>query len=417
MKENIIFVYAHWEGMAKPQLVGSLFAQKGRSGEIFSFSYDASWLSSKANSYQLDPELQLFAGRQYPNPSKSNFGLFLDSTPDRWGRKLMQRRQAIFARSNATKYRPLTESDYLLGVQDIARMGALRFKLDQGGPFIAEDSPFATPPWTRLRDLEYGVSQLEGNPDSDEEARWIARLVDPGSSLGGARPKATVADEQGNLWIAKFPSRNDTNDSGAWEMVVHELASNAGVEVPPAMLQSFSSQGGTFIVRRFDRTKTTGRIHFASAMALLGKQDGDHSSSYLELAEFITTASAQPDKDLHQLWRRIAFSIAISNTDDHLRNHGFLLTRKGWKLSPAYDLNPSPNSYGLSLAIDEVDHSLDFSLALKQAPFFHLSNTEAAAILEEVSDSVCQWKQTAKKYGLSSSACMQMESAFRLDTR
>jgi serine/threonine-protein kinase HipA len=417
MKDKTIFVYAHWVGMAEPQLVGSLFAQRERTGEIFSFSYDASWLSSKANIYQLDPQLQLFEGRQYPNPLKNNFGLFLVSSPDRWGKTLMQRHQAILARSNATKYRPLSESDYLLGVHDIARMGALRFKLDQGGPFIAEDSPFSTPPWARLRELEYGVSQLEGNPDPAEEARWITQLVAPGSSLGGARPKATVANEQGNLWIAKFPSRNDTNDSGAWEMVVHELASNAGIEVPTAMLQAFSIHGSTFIVQRFDRTKGNERIHFASAMALLGKQDGDHDSSYLELAEFITTASAQPEKDLHQLWRRIVFNIAVSNTDDHLRNHGFLLTKKGWKLSPAYDLNPSPNSYDLSLAIDEVDHSLDFSLALKQAPYFHLSNKEATAILEEVSDSVCQWKQTAKKYGLSSSECMQMESAFTLDTR
>jgi len=417
MKEKTLFVYAHWEGMTEPQLVGSLFAQPGRTDEIFSFSYDASWLATNANSYALDPDLQLFAGRQYPNPSRSNFGLFLDSSPDRWGRTLMQRRQAILARSNTKTLRPLTESDYLLGVHDIARMGAFRFKLNKEGPFLAEDSPFATPPWARLRELEYGVSQLEDDPDPAEEARWIAQLVAPGSSLGGARPKATVADEQGNLWIAKFPSKNDTNDSGAWEMVVHELATNAGIEVPSAMLDAFSSHGSTFIVQRFDRTKTNERIHFASAMALLGKQDGDHESSYLELAEFITTASAQPEKDLHHLWRRIAFNIAASNTDDHLRNHGFLLTKTGWKLSPAYDLNPSPHSYGLSLAIDETDHSLDFSLALKQASFFHLSNKEAIAILEEVSDSVCQWRQVAKKYGLSVSECMQMESAFRLYNR
>ena len=414
MKDKTIFVYAHWVGMAEPQLVGSLFAQRGRTDEIFSFSYDASWLSTHANMYQLDPDLQLFAGRQYPTSSKSNFGLFLDSSPDRWGRTLMQRRQSIEAKAKAKQYRPLSESDYLLGVHDIARMGALRFKLDQNGPFLAEDSPFATPPWARLRELEYGVSQLEDNPDPAEEARWIAQLVAPGSSLGGARPKATVADEQGNLWIAKFPSKKDTNNSGAWEMVVHELASNAGIEVPPAMLQAFSIHGSTFIVQRFDRTKENERIHFASAMALLGKQDGDHDSSYLELAEFITTASAQPEKDLHQLWRRIAFNIAVSNTDDHLRNHGFLLTKTGWKLSPAYDLNPSPNSYGLSLAIDEEDHSLDFSLALKQASYFHLSNKEAIAILKEVSDCVCQWRQTAKKYGISVSECMQMESAFTL---
>lgn len=293
-------------------------------------------------------------------------------------------------------------------------MGALRFKLDREGSFIAEDSPFATPPWARLRELEYGVSQLEEGPNTAEEIHWLDQLIAPGSSLGGSRPKATVADEQGNLWIAKFPSKNDTNDSGAWEMVVHDLASNAGIEVPHAMLELFSAHGSTFIVQRFDRTKANERLHFASAMALLGKQDGDHESSYLELAEFITERSSQPEKDLHQLWRRIVFAIAVSNTDDHLRNHGFLLAKTGWKLSPAYDLNPSPNSYGLSLAIDEMDNSLDFSLALKQAPLFYLSKMEAIAILEEVSDSVSQWKSTAKKYGLSPSECIQMESAFRL---
>ncbi|MDY0289881.1 MAG: HipA domain-containing protein [Sphaerochaeta sp.] len=239
----------------------------------------------------------------------------------------------------------------------------------------------------------------------------------PGSSLGGARPKATVVDEQNNLWIAKFPSKNDTNDSGAWEMVIHDLASNAGIEVPSAMLETFSSHGSTFIVQRFDRTKKNERLHFASAMALLGKQDGDHESSYLELAEFILEKSSQPERDLHQLWRRIVFNIAVSNTDDHLRNHGFFLTKTGWKLSPAYDLNPSLNSYGLSLAIDEMDNSLDFSLALKQAPLFYLSKKGAIAILEEVSASVSQWENTAKKYGLSPSECMQMESAFRLYTR
>ncbi len=414
MKEKTIFVYAHWEGMHGPQLVGSLFAQRGRTDEVFSFTYDATWLETNGNLNALDPDLQLFAGRQYPTSSKRNFGLFLDSSPDRWGRTLMQRREAILARSETRTQRTLAESDYLLGVHDIARMGALRFKLEKEGSFLAEDSPFSTPPWARLRELEYGVSQLEHNLDPADEARWIAQLVQPGSSLGGARPKATVADEQGNLWIAKFPSKRDANDSGTWEMVVHELASNAGIEVPSALLETLSSHGSTFIVQRFDRTKANERVHFASAMALLGKKDGDHDTSYLELAEFITTASAQPEKDLHQLWRRIAFNIAVSNTDDHLRNHGFLLTRSGWKLSPAYDLNPSPNSYGLSLAIDEVDHSLDFSLALKQASLFHLSNKEATSILEEVSESVCQWKQTAQKYGLSQSACIQMESAFRL---
>ena len=414
MKEKLIYVYAHWQGMELPILIGRLATQQSHKDEVFSFSYDTHWLSSHASLYSLDPDLQLFEGRQYPPFSKSTFGLFLDSSPDRWGRTLMQRRNAMLARSSNKKYTPLRESDYLLGVHDVARMGGIRFSLCKDGPFITEDSPYSSPPMTRLRELEYGISKIEAGTDSDEEIRWLAQLVAPGSSLGGARPKATVVDERGNLWIAKFPSKNDTYDSGAWEMVVHELATNGGIDVPAASCMRFSSHGSTFLVQRFDRSVTKERLHFTSAMALLGKQDGETDASYLELAEFIHRASSAPSKDLHQLFRRIIFNIAVSNSDDHLRNHGFLLTKTGWKLSPAFDLNPVPSSYNLTLAIDEVNHSLDFSLALKQAHFYHLNEKEASAIIEEVKDSVSGWRNIAKDYGLSASQCSTMESAFSL---
>ena len=414
MKEKIIWIYAHWQGMENPQLMGTLATQQARGKEIFSFSYDTQWLSSQAALYLIDPDLQLFEGRQYPHPTKINFGLFLDSAPDRWGRTLMQRRHAILSKSQNKPQVLLAESDYLLGVHDVARMGALRFKIDKDGPFIAEDSPYATPPWARLRELEYGVSKIEEDVPSAEQEKWLAQLVAPGSSLGGARPKATVVDENGNLWIAKFPSKNDPHDSGAWEMVFHELAHDAGIEVPSARIQQFSSHGSTFLVQRFDRSKTGKRIHFASAMALLGKQDGQSDVSYLDLAEFIIQASSQPEEDLHQLWRRIVFNIAVSNSDDHLRNHGFLLTQNGWKLAPSYDVNPILSSFGLSLAIDEIDHSLSFTLALKVAPFFYLTNKKATIILEEVKESVSGWETKAKEYGLSSSDCLYMESAFNV---
>jgi len=414
VKEKHIWVYAHWQGIDTPKLIGTLTAQQARVDEIFSFSYDAQWLSSYATIYSLDPDLQLFEGRQYLPSSKRNFGIFLDSSPDRWGRTLMQRWQAICAKSQHIKQTPLVESDYLLGVHDVARMGALRFKTDQDGPFIAEDSTLATPPWARLRELEYGISKIEEDAGSVDQDRWLQQLVAPGSSLGGARPKATVVDEKGNLWIAKFPSKNDVHDSGAWEMVLHEIAYNAGIDVPKATLQTFSSNGSTFLVQRFDRNIRNERIHFASGMALLGKQDGIIDASYLELAEFIIQAGSQPDKDLQQLFRRILFNIAVSNTDDHLRNHGFLLTKNGWELSPAYDLNPVPASYGLSLAIDEVDHSLDFSLAIDQSHFFHLNNEKAATILEEVIDSVSNWQKIAKECGISPSECNNMERAFNI---
>jgi len=411
-----IDVFADWDGLDGPVLMGRLFASRARGKEIFSFEYEPSWLTGGHHS-PLDPALGLFGGAQYPTSGRPNFGVFLDSAPDRWGRVLMRRREALSARLEGRRPRRLTESDYLLGVFDGHRPGALRFAM--GGPFLDDDEELATPPWTSLRDLEYASLQLE-REDADahpDHAKWLALLVAPGSSLGGARPKASVVDQLQRLWIAKFPSRHDTDDVGAWEAVVHTLARRAKVSVPEARSQRFGSRHHTFLSRRFDRTDGGRRLHLASAMTLLERRDGDDADdgvSYLELADLLIRLGGNPAADLEQLWRRIVFSVCVSNTDDHLRNHSFLLSARGWVLSPAYDMNPDPFGEGLKLNISELDNTQDLDLALDVAPHFRLSHGAAKAIVEEVRQVVRGWRQVAQVRGLSRAECDRMRWAFRV---
>ena len=346
----------------------------------------------------LDPDLQLYSGRQYADSEKNTFGVFLDSSPDRWGRSLLRRREAVRARQKKRSVKRFLESDYLLGVHDKTRMGGLRFKTDAAGPFLNNDYELSVPPWTSLRELEVACSHFEEDPNyENEHEKWIDILLAPGSSLGGARPKSNVMDNNGDLWIAKFPSRTDDFNSGAWEMVVYELALKSGLSLPECRIEKFSKRGTTFLSKRFDRTSTR-RIHFASAMTLLGKSDGDDCDSgcgYLDLARFIVQYGGRPAGDLKELWRRIVFSIAISNTDDHLRNHGFLLTPRGWRLSPAFDLNPNSTGTGLSLNISSDDNSLDFELALSVAPQFRLTIRQAKDQISSIKKIVGTWRNTA----------------------
>jgi serine/threonine-protein kinase HipA len=396
--------------------VGVLYAQGYRNKEIISFEYDDAWISKK-DSRLLDPNLQLFRGRQYPPIDMPAYGMFSDTAPDRWGRFLMRRRESVHARIENRPERVLSESDFMLGVYDPARMGALRFKTEDNGAFLASDVSDSTPPWIRLRELEEAARHIEVDLPTDQEERWLRILFAPGSSLGGARPKASVVDPEGNLWIAKFPSYRDGEDSGAWEACVHRLALDSGLDVPEARMERFSSRGSTFLVKRFDRAPGTQRIHFASAMTLLGKKDGASAAdgtSYLKLVEFIRAYGSQPAKDLAELWKRIVFSIAVSNTDDHLRNHGFLLGPSGWRLSPLYDVNPDPQGTGLTLNISEHDNSLDFGLALENAPYFLLREARARSLLAEVLESVARWESAAAGCGISRPSMSRMKRAFRL---
>lgn len=410
------FVYAHWIGIKEPVLMGILKATPNKGGIIFSFSYDAKWLERK-DSFYLDPNLQFYNGPQYPSAGKENFGIFLDSSPDRWGRLLMRRREAAFARKEGRKEKQLNELDYLLGVFDEHRMGALRFKLNADGPFLNDNKQMASPPWAALRDLEYASLQLEKEDaiNDPEYMKWLAILIAPGSSLGGARPKASVIDTKGQLWIAKFPSGNDERNMGGWEKVTQILAEKCGVIMAEGKAQKFNSKHHTFLNKRFDRNETGERIHFASAMTLLGYNDGaDHKDgvSYLELAEFISRHGAQPDFDIKQLWKRIVFYICISNTDDHLRNHGFLLSNKGWILSPAYDINPEPLNKGLTLNISETDNSLELDLAREVAESFRLNKKQAEKIIEEVIKAVSQWRTLATSLQISKEEQEAMAGAF-----
>ncbi len=399
-----IYVYADWQGLPATMRVGVLAADLVRGKEVFSFEYDQLWLQS-GFAQMLDPDLQLFSGPQYLNDGKPNFGMFLDSSPDRWGRVLMRRREAIIARKEERQPAILHESAFLLGVYDGTRMGGLRFKTNEDSNFVSHAAELAAPPWVTLRDLEYASLCLE-NEDitAPEELKWLNMLMAPGSSLGGARPKASVTDPAGNLWIAKFPSTSDEYDIGAWEMVVWQIAVNAGINMAPAQLQHFSGRHHTFLTRRFDRTPNTGRIHFASAMTLLGRQDGvDYHDglSYLDMAGFIIQNGRQVNDNLRQLWTRMIFNMLVKNTDDHLRNHGFLLGEDGWDLSPAYDVNPNPRGNGLTLNVSEDDNSLDPELALSAAIHFRLKPKESEAILNRIRTEITGWAAIASKYGLS----------------
>lgn len=416
-KRRDVYVYADWHGLSGPVFMGVLHAELLRGKEIFSFEYDNDWLHS-SHAQLLDPDLQLYAGIQYLNDQdKNNFGMFLDSAPDRWGRLLMRRREAAIARQETRAESNLFETDYLLGVYDGHRMGGLRFKLDADGAFLNDNAAMASPPWTSLRELEEISLRLEGDDviNDPEHLKWLNMLVAPGSSLGGARPKASVLDSNGHLWIAKFPSKNDESDIGGWEIVTHELAIAAGINMAEARAKKYTTNNHTFLTKRFDRTEQGERIHFASAMTLLGHVDGEgfgEGVSYLELVEFITTKGANVAEDLEQLWRRIVFSICVANTDDHLRNHGFILASQGWILSPAYDINPVETGTGLKLNISENDNALNLDLALEVSPYFHLKEDRAIEIIEEVKSVVLDWRNVASKHGISNAEQERKSMAF-----
>ena len=412
---NEIYVYENWKSDI-PSLIGTLYVDGGRGKQVVSFEYDEEWLRDLTNNVSLDPDLGMFKGRQYAPADKLMFGVFEDSCPDRWGRLLMKRREAIIAKREERKPRTLTEADFLIGVYDETRMGGLRFSVSKGGAFLSDDKELATPPWTTLRKLESASLAFEKNDDGMEE-KWLKQLVAPGSSLGGARPKASVLAPDGSLWIAKFPSKNDDINVGAWEMVVHDLAKLCNLNVPDAKLENFSKTGSTFLTKRFDRDGNR-RIHFASAMTLLGKKDGANAtegSSYLDIASIIRQNSVCPKKDLLELWRRMVFNMAVSNTDDHLRNHGFIMEKEGWILSPLYDVNP--NIYGdtLSLNVDSNNNLIDFHLALSVAELYGLTNEQALEELKEIKNVVeSNWRRLAQNYGLSRSEIEGMEPAFHM---
>jgi serine/threonine-protein kinase HipA len=359
-----------------------------------SFGYDPAWLADR-HGFAIDPLLGFYPGPQYA-PSGGLPGILADTAPDRWGRTLLERREALAARQEGRSPRRLDDWDFLLGVSDRVRMGALRLRDGDAGAFI-EDGPMSIPPLTRLRALEHAARELErtSGVSVDDEAAMLALLLAPGSSLGGARPKATFADEDGALWIAKFPSRSDRDDIGAWEYLVTRLAERVGIAIPETRLLQLTVDQRTFCARRFDRDHGS-RVLYASGMTLTGKTDGQ-AASYLDLAEAIADHGAPGfiDEDLEQLFRRIVFNILVSNRDDHLRNHGFLRSDRGWRLAPAFDLNPSPAKAEHELSINENLPVPDVALALETAPFYRVSKTRARQVVDEVAEAVGSWRRLA----------------------
>jgi serine/threonine-protein kinase HipA len=407
-----IWVYAHWVGMKDPKCIGILSANFGKARKSFSFEYDKDWISSQEQVI-FDPDLGWYTGTQFPN-NKDDFGVFLDSMPDSWGRTLMQRRESQKAREEGRVPKKLHDIDYLLGVYDESRMGALRFKLDPNGPFLEEASGTTVPPWTSLAELQNAVKFIESDENDDNIREWILMLLAPGTSLGGARPKSNFKDRFNDLWIAKFPSRNDTIDKATWEFLAYRMATKAGIIMADSKISKISGNYNTFLTKRFDRIKNE-RIHFASAMTMTSNTEEkirDNKASYLEIAEFIKFSGASNKEDLMQLWKRIIFNILISNTDDHLRNHGFILTDKGWRLSPAFDINPSIDKQGLALNIDMDNNALDLDLARSTGEFYMLDKSSIDKIITEVKTVISDWRKYANAIGIPKSEQERMTPAF-----
>jgi serine/threonine-protein kinase HipA len=409
-------VYLDADQMTEPHLMGTLHCQLSGRGELFSFRYDKTWIA-RAEAFAFDPDLALSEGHQYPSVDRSNFGIFTDSSPDRWGRVLMQRKENLRARHEGVRPRTLTEWDFLLGVHDETRLGALRFKLP-GGPFVDSETKLAAPQLTSLRELQAASLQFEqhiNDEDNPDYERWLTQLIAPGPSLGGARPKASVRDETGALCMAKFPSRRDTRDIGAWELVANALARKAGINVPEARPLHFQeSDFTTFLVKRFDRTAPGRRLAFVSAMTLTQHKDGDKGASYIELVDLVQARGADTNSDCEQLFRRVLFNIRIHNTDDHLRNHGFFVGGQGIRLSPAYDMNPSVDRSDLSLAIDETDSTCDVSVAMSAHKSYGISGTQADNALRSVETAVADWKAEANRFGIPKAEQTVMEPAFEV---
>ncbi|PMH46000.1 toxin HipA [Vibrio sp. 10N.286.49.B3] len=394
-----IYVYADWVDPIDSMFIGTLRSSVIRGKEHFSFNYDKEWLTSEY-ARQIDPSLQLYIGEQHAEDDR-NFKVFLDSCPDRWGRLLMQRREAVIARNEKRRARKLFETDYLLGVHDSFRMGALRFRTSKNGIFLDNSDDLAAPAITCLPELQLAANGIENTPDFDnpDYLKWLNMLISPGSSLGGARPKASIRDIDQSLWLAKFPSRYDEYDIGLWEFIVYQMALDVGINMADSKIEAIGHHH-IFLTKRFDRTEDGKRLHFSSAMTQLEYFDGhDDSASYLELAEFLIQYGSNTKVDLEQLWKRMLFNIMVSNSDDHLRNHGFILDTTGWRLSPAYDINPTMNATGLHLNIDDTSNALDVDLAFEVADYFQVDARTANEIYQKILNVVSGWESLAQKYG------------------
>lgn len=383
--------------------MGELSYESLRGEDSYGFSFDEEWLR-RAGELFLSADLNNYPGVQYTAAGCDIFGCFSDALPDRWGRTLLNRREQLLAQEEGRPLRRLSSFDYLLGIDDYSRMGGFRFKERADADFINSTPTLRVPPLANIRDLEFAARQIEQSEQQNElpDKKWIAQLIQPGSSLGGARPKASVIDTDGLLCVAKFPSHQDDYDAELWEHLSHMLAKRAGISVAETRVQQTSDRRHTLISQRFDRTKSGKRILFASAMTLLGLHDGDNATNghgYLDIVDFIIRYGADVDNNLRELYRRVAFNICIGNSDDHFRNHGFLLTPKGWTLSPAYDLNPTLRRHQ-SLLITATSNEADLSLLGDASEEYMLSRPIADSIISEVCNALKDWQTLASQLGV-----------------
>lgn len=404
--ERQVLVYVDLKGIS--HLVGRLWTRLRKDREGASFEYADSWLSH-SDRFSLEPALRLGPGPFHTEADILMFGAIGDSAPDRWGRALMRRMERRRAQHEGQTPRTLREIDYLLLVDDEARLGALRFAEREGGPFLRQEELNRIPPIVELPKLLSAAERVMEDAETEEDLRL---LFAPGSSLGGARPKTSVREKDGSLLIAKFPRRDDEISTVAWEALALSLAQKAGITVPHARLEHVSDKP-VLLLRRFDRDGQH-RIPFLSARSMLGAKDNE-TRSYLEMVDALRQHGAAPTADIQALWRRMVFNILISNTDDHLRNHGFLYADDGWRLSPAYDLNPVPTDVKpriLTTAINEDDTTASFSLAMEVAGYFALDDTKARNIAAKVARVTSMWRHTAAARGISKQEIDRMASAF-----
>ena len=434
-----LYVYADFDWLDEPMLVGELGYESLRGSDSYSFKYDNDWLRQYGSLY-LSADINNYPGQQYTQPDRDIFGCFNDALPDRWGRLLLNRREQILATEEKRPVRKLSSFDYLIGIDDYSRMGGFRLKEKQDGEYINRwsseshqarlngrvateedevncEKSLRIPPLTDIRALVAASMEIEKSEELNQlpEKKWLLQLVHPGTSLGGARPKAGVMNDEGRICVAKFPSRNDDYDVGLWEHLSHVLAKEAGVIAAETNVIETGGKYHALLSRRFDRTAEGCRKHFASALTLLGLTDGCDAKTgngYLDIVDFILQNCCDVEQNLRQLYRRVAFNIAIGNSDDHFRNHGFLLTPRGWTLSPAYDMNPTLNEYQ-ALLINSTTNYADLQVLLDSSEEYMIGKDEAVYIIEEVRAGVKHWKSIATRLGIAKREMDVFEQVFQ----
>lgn len=399
-----LYVYADFDWLKEVEFVGELGYESIRGTDSYCFRYSNDWLKKHIDLF-LSYDINNYPGQQYTQPGRDIFGCFSDALPDRWGRTLLLRREQIEAAEKKRPVRRLSSFDFLTGIDDFSRMGGFRFRESKNGQFINTDRELRIPPLTSIRDLITASEEIERTEDDNilPEKKWLVQLVNPGSSLGGARPKASVTDTGGTLFLAKFPSRKDDYDVGLWEHFCCLLAEKAGINVAKTKALNTGERYHTLLSRRFDRTPDGRRIHFASAMTLIGLSDGDNATTghgYLDIVDFILQRCVEVEANLEELFRRVVFNVCIGNTDDHFRNHGFLLTDKGWILSPAYDINPTLDRYQ-SLLISRESNKSDLSILLDACEDYMIRKSTAQRIIKEVTGTLKDWRKQAARLRVS----------------